>query len=372
MTTPGSVPFLAIFCDLLTDTPIDILPMQDVTFDDYIGKPGSLSGTIPVPDAAMADRARRVQEGRTSVYVLHGGDLWWGGIIWTTTLTSDDTGIMTLAVQAATFDSYASRRIIREDLTYQAADDLDQLDVARDLWRQLQSYEGGDILVTYGGEVSGVHQSVSWLNGDETVYYDALQQIASVGNGFEYWISVFRDPDTGQRVRLLRLGYPCISTGSTDLVMDRPGQILSYEFPGDATRGGTTAVARGGTVNDGTTQDSRPVCSVEEVAEDLIQAGYPRIDLTADYDSVTDQAALNTLAVAELAAATGSVVIPSVVIKLDDLVPPALMGRTVRVRITDQWYPQGLDARYRIVGTSVTPAERGQPDTIELFLVEAD
>ena len=46
------------------------------------------------------------------------------------------------------------------------------------------------------------------------------------------------------------------------------------------------------------------------------------------------------------------------------------MGRTVRIRITDQWYTEGLDVRYRIVGTSVSPPERGRPDTAELFLEE--
>ncbi len=55
----------------------------------------------------MAARVRRIEEGRTSVYLQRGSDLWWGGIVWTSTLQSDDQGVLTLGVQAATFESYA-------------------------------------------------------------------------------------------------------------------------------------------------------------------------------------------------------------------------------------------------------------------------
>ena len=68
---------------------------------------------------------------------------------------------------------------------------------------------------------------------------------------------------------------------------------------------------------------------------------------------------------------TGAVVIPAVTVRLDDVVPPGLIGRTVRIRITDEWYPDGLDTRYRIIGVNVSPAERGRPDTAELYLEEA-
>jgi hypothetical protein len=365
MTALANTPYRAIFCDLLTDETIDVLPLRDVTFDDYIGKPGSLSGTIPVPDRALAARALQIKEGRTSVYLERGSDLWWGGIVWTSTLDSTDRGVVTLGIQAATFDSYASRRTIRADLVYTA---YDQLSLARELWTQLQAYPGGGIGVLVGTETSGAPQNASWRNGDETVYYDAITQLAAADPGFEHRIAVYRDPDTGKRVRLLRLQSPKIWTGSTDLVLDMPGSILSYSFPGDATRGGTTAVARGASITNATTGESRPLCSPEHVADDLISGGYPRVDLTADYNSVTDSPTLDSLATALLKEAGGSVVVPSVTIRLDDLVPPSLLGRPVRLRITDIWYAEGFDAHYRIIGLKVTPPQRGRPDTAELYL----
>lgn len=365
-------PYRAIFCDLRTDRTIDILPLRDVSIDDYIGKPGALSGTIPVPDSAIAARVARIEEGRTSVYLERGGDLWWGGIIWTSTLQSSERGVVTLSIQAATFDSYAGRRRIRDTFSYPAPG-IDQLELARELWRKLQSEtrRGGDIGVTYGTETSNVLRTASWRDGDEILYSEALESLAAADNGFEHYISVFRDPATGARTRRLRLGTPRIHTGVTDLVLDRPGQILSYSFPRDATRGGTTARARGASVNTNQAEESRPVFTQELVAQDLIDGGWPRIDLSSDHNEVSDKAVLTSLATAELARARGAVVIPAITIRLGAVVPPTLLGRTVRIRITDEWYAQGLDARYRIIGVKVSPPERGRPDTAELYLEEA-
>ena len=159
-----------------------------------------------------------------------------------------------------------------------------------------------------------------------------------------------------------------IRIGTTDLILDRPGAILTYTLPYDATRGGSTARARGADVSDDQSTHSGPIVCDEVVAQDLIDGGYPRIDLSSDHNTVTDEKTLGSLAAAQLATSRGSVMIPDVTIRLDDLVPPALLGRTARVRITDQWFAQGLNARYRIIGVKVTPPERGAPETAELFL----
>ncbi|MFE7118367.1 hypothetical protein ACFU99_23425, partial [Streptomyces sp. NPDC057654] len=50
--------YRALFCDLRTDQVVDSLPLTGVQFDDYIGKPGSLRATVPLPDRHLAQRAR--------------------------------------------------------------------------------------------------------------------------------------------------------------------------------------------------------------------------------------------------------------------------------------------------------------------------
>ncbi|MGW0118290.1 hypothetical protein [Streptomyces sp. NPDC003327] len=376
-------PYRAIFCDLLTDQTLDILPLRDVAIDDYIGKAGSLSGTIPIPNKEIADRVKKVREGRTAVYLERGGDLWWGGIVWTATLQSSGRGVLTLGIQAATFDSYASRRRIRTDITFTTP--TDQLDIARRLWRELdlqddptvppeEGKEPRRLGITFGDEKSPDEKGLrtaAWRKGDETVYLEALDQLAALENGFEQQILVYRDPGDGRRVRQLRLGSPKIVNGAADLVFDRPGSILSYSFPYDATRGGTTSLARGASTNSNAAAESRPISSTQQYASELLAEGWPLIDLSSDHNEVTDTLTLDSLAKRELEDARGTVVIPAISIHLGGIVPPALLGRMARIRITDEWFPEGLDTRYRIIGVKVTPPERGRPDTAELYLEEA-
>ncbi|MET9345489.1 hypothetical protein [Streptomyces termitum] len=360
-------PYRAIFCDLVTDQTLDILPLRDVSFEDYIGRAGSLSGTVPVPDRAMADRARQIKPGRTTVYLERGGFLWWGGIVWTTNLQSSDRGVVTLGVQAATFDSYAGRRRVRTELKYT---ETEQFDIVRGLWAELNRGLGSSA-VDLGDDLPSepVFRTASWRHGDETVYQEALDQLGAYADGTEYQILVHRDPSDGRRVRRLRLGSPRIRTGATDVVLDRPGTILSYSLPDDATRGGTTSLARGASTNGNAAAESRPTLSEEVRAEHLPDL-WPQLDLSTDYNDIGDKTALDALALAALQEAQGSVLIPELSIRLSDVVPSALLGRTARVRITDEWHPTGLDARFRIVGVKVRPAERGRPDTAELALEE--
>ncbi|AZK95926.1 MULTISPECIES: hypothetical protein [Streptomyces] len=361
-------PYRVLFCDLRTDRVLDSLPLRDVQVDDYIGRTGSLTGTLPIPDAATAARAQALQEGRTAVYLERGGDLWWGGILWTTTLTSDDKGAMSLTIQAATFDSYAARRRIRRDFV--SVGEQDELAFARDLWTYMQDSEGGDIGVVVGEEMSGQMLEVSWRATDEIVVDDALREIADSENGFEQYIEVSRNPDTGVRTKRLRLGTPQLEQGGEDLVLDRPGSILGYSFPRDATRGGTHARVRGGTIERNASQEGRQIVSRVVADRELIAEGWPQIDLSADLPQVLWPWRLERHAVMLLRRARGTVVIPEITVRLDDRLPlpPRLLGRTVRLRITDEWHPDGFEGRFRVVGIKITPPQRGRPETAELFL----
>ncbi|MFD8995651.1 hypothetical protein ACFVZS_13085, partial [Streptomyces abikoensis] len=58
MTVAPQPAYRALFCDLRSDQVVDALPLTGVEFDDYIGKTGSLRATVPLPDRALAQRAR--------------------------------------------------------------------------------------------------------------------------------------------------------------------------------------------------------------------------------------------------------------------------------------------------------------------------
>ncbi|MFM9613920.1 hypothetical protein [Streptomyces niveiscabiei] len=355
-----------LFCDLRSDQLLDVLPVQGVSLDDYIGKTGRLTGTVPIPNRAVAERARRaLVAGRTAVWVERGRDLWWGGILWTTAPASDARGFLGVQIQAGGWESYLYRRLLFDT---QTAEQVDQLDIARALVDYVQNTPGGDLGITYDTAVSGILRDRTYLRYDLPTIGELLDQLAAVENGFEWRIGSHRDPATGRRVKRLHLGHPVIRTGATDVVLDHPGPVLSYTWPVDATVKANAWQSRGASNNSNQAADSYPLTSPVLVDDADIAAGWPRLDGSSDYTTVEQQATLDAHARADWTAARNPVQIPEVEVLLGAAITPALLGATIRLRIRDLWHPDTLDARYRVVGMSITPPERGRPETARLFL----
>ncbi|MEU8805064.1 hypothetical protein [Streptomyces anthocyanicus] len=364
MTAPA---YRILLCDLRTDQLLDVLPVSGVSLDDYIGKTGRLSGRVPIPNAALADRARKaLVPGRTAVWVERGREIWWGGILWTLNLANHQRGRLSAQIQAGGWESYLYHRLLYDT---QVAEQVDQLDIARGLVDYVQNTRGGDIGITYDTTVSGVLRDRTYLRYDLPAVGDLLDDLAAVEGGFEWRIASYRDTD-GRRVKRLRLGYPKIRTGAADIVLDHPGPVLSYTWPTDATRKANAWQSRGATVNTNQAADSYPLTSELVADEADVAAGWPRLDGTSDYTTVEQQTTLDAHARADAAMALAPVVIPEVEVLLGGQISPALLGATVRLRISDLWHPGAdrLDARFRVVGMSITPPERGRPETARLYL----
>ncbi|MGW7514777.1 hypothetical protein ACWGJ2_04215 [Streptomyces sp. NPDC054796] len=357
--------YRVLFCDLMTDRLIDSLPVTGVQLDDYIGKTGSLRATVPVPNRELAERARRaLTPGRTGVWVERGPDLWWGGILWTLSLASDQRGFLGAQIQAGSWESYLYRRLLHDDYT---ATGRDQFDIVRDLLNYVQAVPGGDLGISADAHPSGVLRDRTYSRYDLPAIGDLLDDLAASEGGFEWRIASFRDGER-RRVRQLQLGAPVLSAGAVDVVLDHPGPVLSYTWPADATSMATAWRSRGASINRNQTEDSVPLLSPRLVAEQDIADGWPRLDGTSDYTTVEEQGTLDAYARADLAAARRPQQIPEVEVLLGGIITPALIGATVRVRIRDLWHPTALDQRYRVVGMSITPPERGRPETARLYL----
>ncbi|MFI1182618.1 hypothetical protein ACH4UT_24105 [Streptomyces sp. NPDC020799] len=344
------------------------MPVQQLALDDYIGKTGSMSATIPVPNAALASRIRSaVQPGRTAVWVERGREIWWGGILWTARVASSTRGELSVQVQAATFDSYLDHRMLADT---QIATGVDQYDIARGLITYVQNTPGGDIGITYDAAPSGVKRDRTYSRYDLPRIRDLINQLAAVEGGFEWRIAAYRDPSSGRRVKELQLGSP-IRTGTSEIVLDHPGPVLSYTWPVDATTQATAWQSRGATDNRNQAAESHPITSELLVADEDIAAGWPRLDGSSDYSTVIEQATLDAHARADQARARTPLTIPEITVRMDGSITPALLGATVRLRIRDLWWPETLDRRYRIVGLAITPPERGIAETARLYLEAA-
>ena len=360
-----AVPYRLVFTDLRSDQVLDALPVQGVSIDDYIGKTGSMRGTVPIPNREIAGRARRaLVPGRTGVWVERGREIWWGGILWTLALASDQRGFLGAQIQCGGWESYLYRRLL---LDTQEAAGVDQFDLVRGLLDYVQNTPGGNIGLTYDTHTSGVARDRTYLRYDLHSIGDLLDDLAAVEDGFEWRVASYRDGD-GRRVKRLMLGYPVIRAGTADIVLDHPGPVLSYSWPVDATQKANAWQSRGATVNRNQAEESLPLMSSLLVVADDIAAGWPRLDGTSDYTTVEQQNTLDAHARADWTAARRPVEIPEVEVLLGNNITPALLGATVRLRIRDLWHPDVLDARFRVVGMSINPPERGRPETARLYL----
>lgn len=364
MLTP---PYRILFCDLRSDRLIDALPVHGLTLDDWIGKTGALSGSIPVPNADVAARVRAaVIPGRTAVWVERGRAIWWGGILWTADVESDARGFLSVGIQCGGWESYLDHRVIYDT---QEAAGVDQFDIVRQLVDYVQGLDGGDIGITYDAHTSGVLRDRTYLRYDHHTVREVIDQLAAVENGFEWRIASYRDGD-GRRVKRLRLGHPVIRSGTSDVVLDHPGPVLSYRWPTDATAKANVWQSRGATVNRNQAAESYPLMSTVWILPDQWEQGWPRLDGTSDYTTVERSDTLTSHALADLRRYADPVTIPEIEVRLGEHMTPALLGATVRLRIRDLWHPDVLDARYRVVGMSIRPAERGRPETARLYLEE--
>ncbi|MFE0189287.1 hypothetical protein [Streptomyces sp. NPDC058989] len=358
--------YRVLVCDLRSDQLLDVLPLQEVTVEDFIGKAGSLQGTVPIPNAAMADRVRPIlTPARTALWVERDREIWWGGVLWSVNPKSDERGRISVEVQAGTFDTYLEHRQLRTTLK---ATNRDQLDIARDLVDYAQAQTRGDIGITYDTELSGIKRSRTFSASDQPKIRDLLDKLGEADRGFEWRIRCYHDPKSGARMKQLDLGHPILARPGDDVVLTHPGRLLTYEFPTDGTTVANVWQARGASDNRNQAAASRPLLSEPLVAEQDLAAGWPRLDGSSDHQSIDDPKVLGEHARAEAALARRPQVIPEITVHLDPQISPDLLGRYVRLRIRDDWHPDGLDARHRVVGISVTPPERGKAESAKLTL----
>ncbi|MEO3851762.1 hypothetical protein ABGB09_29740 [Streptomyces sp. B8F3] len=361
--------YRALFTDLRSDQVIDALPISEVAFEDYIGKAGTLNGTLNAPDQLTADRIRTATvPGRTALWLERDRVIWWAGIIWTTTVRSANRATPAKAeIQAGTFDTYLDHRLLTDDLT---ATDEDQFTIARRLIDYAQDKTGGNIGIRLGSGASGVTRTRRYSRYDLPKIRELLDKLAGVNNGFEWRIRCYRD-QAGNRRKDLQLGHPHITTsGSAETVLDYPGAVISYSFPYDATTKATHWRSRGATTGTGT--NARPLVSTPYYIIGATDAGWPRLDGTSDYTTITTKAALDAHARGDLTAAWTRRAVPELAVNLDAArLTPSILGATIRLRIADVW-ATGFAERYRVIGLRIRAPERGQGETAELLLDDTE
>lgn len=363
-----SVTYRYLLCDLLTDQPLAQLPLKGVSFDRRISRTGSLSATMEASTPALIATAKLLHSfaGRAALYVLRNNAIWWGGIPWTVVPSQGARGPVNVSISGATFDSYAHRRILRQDMVFTQADSGV---IIPELWRWLQSTFRGDIGVEALDQPTGNLHDRTYLTADQSYIGKLVEDLGDVIDGPEHTIDVFLDSD-GSRVKRLRVADRLGAT-VPQVVFQRSaregGSVLQWASPADASGGGTTFQTRGDAPNGNVGEEVSPLLSAVQERTDLLEAGWPLLDVTEDRPGVIEQATLDGYAEALAAERGGAPVTNGYTVQVGDTGwNPNRVGEPVRIKLRDAWHTD-TDLTVRPVGCQVSAAEKGTPETITLL-----
>jgi hypothetical protein len=366
-----------LFCDLLTDQPIASLELEQVRFDRRIIQAGSFSATAQVPNAAVAEKVRRIVPsgpldwhtgpGRTVCHILRNGSLWGTYLIWQVTPQGGEKGRNSVAIQGASLESYLNRVEIREDLTYTGQDEITGIGAA--LITHMQSDARADIGLILNATASGQLRDRTYRRSEAASYGQRLSEIATVDDGFEWMIRTYLD-GAGARIREW-VAADQLPSAAVDHAFTRPGNIMSWSYLSDATNAATDWQARGATINSDLGETSEPLMSNTWPVDELTDVGWPLLTRTLDHQNVTEFATLEAYAHWWRNNRSGVLRIPQATVRLTDQTrfTPNSLGDYARLTIVDTWYPLATDGspsfseRWRVIGCEITPPSRGADET---------
>jgi hypothetical protein len=350
-----------LFADLVTNNILAELPLTAVNFTETLNAAGTLTGSILLSgvNANAQNVSAATIPARTAIYVDRDGVLVWGGIIWSREYNS---GSQQLSITAQTFESYFNRRRVSKTQVFV---NTDQFTIAQSLVIAAQSAAGGNIGVIVPTSTSGKLVTRTYYNYEQKTVLSAIQDLSKAGAansslpGFDFSVDVSYN-GAGIPVKTLALSYPRAGTAysssnpSAPVLQFPAGNILEYAILEDGSLAANLLWISGGGSNEGkqlsgTTDSSK------------ITAGWPLLEDNYNYGDMISTSLLANLGAGHLAAVSTPPVSLTVVVPpyVNPVLGSYVVGDDFRIIITDDRFPTGLDATYRLIALNVTPGESG-------------
>lgn len=348
-----------LIADLLTNRVLEEVRLTGVKFNKPLNTSGRFNGAWKLgPKTAHLDPYDLTMPCRRVVYAFRDDRPMWGGIIWT---RAYDSKTQTVAIGAADWWSYFDHRKVLPVFTPNgtltqvpaltvAYTAVDQNAIARGLVATAQAHTGGNIgVVPADTATSGQLRTRTYNGYDLTETGDALSNLANVIDGPDIAFDVL--PGAGAPQRVIRVGTPTLGQQGSAHRWEHGGNVTAYAWPSDGTRMGTRAYATGQGIELGL-----PIAVAEDTSK--YTAGYPLLELEAQYGSAEDTGTLTSHAQADQQAARMPVVLPKVVVRGD--IPPtaAEVDRGDDGWLTippDPFHKAGWDGPVRVVDMAFAP-----------------
>lgn len=369
-----------VFADLLTDRNVAELELSGVKFDRRIIEPGTFEATAAITSVKRGELIKRVVEGRTVCHVYRDADIWGTYIIWRNVPKGDDKGRITADLAGSGLESWLWHHWVKD----RDFDGVDQIDIARALLDDMAAgyppYQAAaDIGLAYTPGVSGVPRERHYKLSEQTSVGQRLSELANCADGFEYTIRTWVDPATGTRPRLWDWG-PELGQRDAPWRFTQPGVITDWEYPKSAVDCGTGHWSRGDTPQQDVTAEAEPLIVGPVASTELLDAGWPWMDVSSDHQGVSDTDTLLQYAAQSHDTRSGSIGIPVVTVKLPKHggFSPNNIGDSARLTMVNELWPLGPDRKptfneyWRVIGMEVTPGESDTAgnDTARLVFAE--
>lgn len=355
--------------DLMTNVVLGELPVNNVSLDCQLNKPGNLNvgGKLSDPRLDDDEFIARTVPGRTAFWAYREDTIVWGGIILSREYQSNGKS---LSMTGQTFECYAARRFPRSviDTSVQVWNE-GQCQTISDLWEQLQSIPNGSIGVQPIAPLAIDIVTQLTINGYDlaTSYDDLIQSVISLSTGPDYTIAWSEDGNGLPQKQLVvqaPIGNP---VGATDLVVDYPGPIANYIYNENASAGNN----RWWAIGDGT---AAAATVGRKTDFNSLNSGYPLWEGVNNYSGVTVQTTIDAHAVSDLKALNLPLVTHNV--NLEGTTFPKFgsygMGDYVIVNVIDPRFRGGVSMPVRAIGWTIQPPDEGQgTEQITLIFDEA-
>ena len=355
--------------ELVNGNIVGDLPVVDFRGDVSLTS-GTMSATLALLHLdvdARREIVRITDPGRFSILATRNGQAVGEWIIWKRTRGNDLGGIQ---LDGAELISHLEHRLVQNWKWTQ----VDQINIALGMIRwgfKGEAALGGTIPIVTDGPLSGVLRDREYLRVDGTIG-TRLRELSEVEDGFDYFITVDL-PETGRSrvTRTVHLRYPRAGVDQP-FVLDSAGTFPSGDIlDGSVIEDATTLIARAYAI--GSTVNDQPLISqYDDWNTSPTGRGYPFFERTQSWSSVEEQPTLDAYA-RELYRASQSLDAPSNLTILADQYPVVGdygLGDRVRMHIEPTInFPDGYDARVRILGWTFSPPAGG-PETVQLSIAQ--